>query len=45
MSAEKTLIRDAFLPLSRPTIGEAEIAELLDDAITAVRDVAARFAR
>jgi len=30
MSAEKTLIRDTFLPFSRPAIGEAEIAELVD---------------
>ena len=30
MSAEKTLIRDTFLPFSRPGIGEEEIAELLD---------------
>jgi len=30
MSAEKTLFRDTFLPFSRPSIGEAEIAELVD---------------
>ncbi len=30
MSAEKTLIRDTFLPFSRPSLGEEEIAELLD---------------
>jgi dTDP-4-amino-4,6-dideoxygalactose transaminase len=30
MSAEKTLIRDTFLPFSRPAIGDAEIAELVD---------------
>ena len=30
MSAEKTLFRDTFLPFSRPAIGDAEIAELLD---------------
>jgi dTDP-4-amino-4,6-dideoxygalactose transaminase len=30
MSADKTLIRDTFLPFSRPSIGEAEIAELVE---------------
>ena len=30
MSADKTLIRETFLPFSRPGIGEEEIAELLD---------------
>ena len=30
MSAEKTLFRDTFLPFSRPSIGDAEIAELVD---------------
>ena len=30
MSAEKTLIRDSFLPFSRPSIGDAEIAELVE---------------
>ena len=30
MSAEKTLFRDTFLPFSRPAIGDAEIAELVD---------------
>jgi dTDP-4-amino-4,6-dideoxygalactose transaminase len=30
MSADKTLFRDTFLPFSRPAIGDAEIAELVD---------------
>ena len=30
MSADKTLIRDTFLPFSRPLLGEEEIAELVE---------------
>jgi dTDP-4-amino-4,6-dideoxygalactose transaminase len=30
MSADKTLIRDTFLPFSRPSLGEEEIAELVE---------------